>query len=237
MLGNYFTIDGVSSRTYGLFCKQLPVYPIAMQNYNTITVGGRLENLYQAVRHYNDIQLDIEAVLIGFDIDAIVKWLSTGSKLSFSNQPDKFVMIRQLVAIDQQRVGNGALELKITLKCSPFKYRAANEKLIIYSSPEYFKTIGNIYSEPLITAIGCTYGFTMALNGVTITTTGLTGDIVFDVPNRAVFQFINGVKTVVQEYTSGNIWDLLLVPSETEYNSLVFSGAQSIEITENERWI
>lgn len=237
MLGNYFTIDGVSSRNYGLFCKQLPVYPIAMQGFNTITVGGRLENLYQASKHYNDIQIDIEAVLVGFDVDDIVKWLSTGKELSFSNQLDKYVIMKQLVAIDQKRVGNGALELRITVKCSPFKYRAAKEVIIVSSSPEYFQTIGNIYSEPIINAIGCTEGFTMALNGVLITTEGLTGDIVFDVPNRAVFQFVDGVKTVVQEHTSGNIWDLLLVPSETEYNSLVFSGAQSIEIIENERWI
>lgn len=237
MLGNYITIDGVSSRNYGLFCKQLPVYPIAMQGFNTVTVGGRLENLYQAARHYNDIQLDIEAVLIGFDVDAVVTWLSTGKELTLSNQPDKYVLIKQLVAIDQKRAGNGALELKITLKCSPFKYRTAKETIVISSSPEYFKTIGNIYSEPIINAIGCTEGFTMALNGVTIITTGLTGDIVFDVPNRAVFQFVDGVKTVVQEHTSGNIWDLLLVPSETEYNSIVFSGASSIQIIENERWI
>ena len=237
MLGNYITIDGVSSREYGLFCKQLPVYPIAMQGYNVTTVGGRLENLFQASGHYNDIQIDIEAVLIGFDIDNIVKWISTGKELSFSNQIDKFVLIKQLVAIDQKRAGNGALELKITVKCSPFKYSAAKETIVISSSPEYFKTIGNIYSEPIINAIGCSEGFTMALNGVTITTTGLTGDIVFDVPNRAVFQFVDGVKTVVQEHTSGNIWDLLLVPSETEYNSLVFSGAQAVQIIENERWI
>ena len=239
MRGNYITVDGVSSRTLGLFCKQLPMFPVAVQSFNTVSVGGRLDDLYQAARHYNDIQVDIEAVLIGFDMDPVIKFFTDGKKLVFSNIPDKYAVIRQLVAIDQQRVGNGALELKITLKCAPFKYRLENEATTypVGSSPVYFKTKGTIYAEPLIVAKGASDGFTMSVNGVVISTTGLTGDIYFDIPNRVVYKLVDGVKTVVQENTAGNIWDLMLIPSDTEFNELIFTNATSIEVTKNERWL
>ena len=240
MLGNYITVDGVSSRTLGLFCKQLPMWPVAVESKNAITVGGRPENLYQAANHYNDIQFDIEAVLIGFDVDPIIRYFAEGKKIVFSNIPDRYAVIRQLVAIDQNRVGNGALELRITLKCAPFKYRIANVPLeFAYSAnPHYFKTKGTVYSEPLILAEGCTTGFAMSVNGAAITVTDLTGDIYFDVPNRVAYtEDQYEVKTVVNNKTSGNIWDLLLVPDEVRYNSLVFSNATKVIITANERWL
>ena len=195
MLGNYITIDGVSSRTLGLFCKQLPMWPVAVESKNSITVGGRLDSLYESANYYNDFQIDIEAVLIGFDMDPIIRYFTNGKQLVFSNIPDRYAVIRQLVAIDQKRVGNGAIELRITLKCSPFKYRLDNSPRVVTSSPEYFRTVGTIYSEPLIVAKGCSAGFTMSLNGAIISTTDLTGDIYFDVPNRVVYHIQNGVKT------------------------------------------
>lgn len=380
MLGNYITIDGVSSRTLGLFCKQLPMFPVAVESKNSFSVGGRLDNLYQSSNFYNDIQLDIEAVLIGFEMDPIIRYFTNGKQLWLSNQPDRFAVIRQLVAIDQNRAGNGALELKITLKCSPFKYRANASPRNFYSSPAYFKTVGTVYSEPLIIAGGCYSDISIALNGVTVSTTGIadvtsyadasknlcannivsgseshgitatvnadksvslsgntpsnadaafvlmpdtqfpsgtyhvsgcptggatakyrmdivaggttyrdTGngveftlaaaanvranivvyrnnsapsdaffpmickksaweedpeytangsiDIYLDVPHRVVYTVKNGEKTVIQEHTVGNLWNMLLVPSETEFNYLIFSGCSKVKIELNERWL
>lgn len=237
MLGNYITIDGVSSRTLGLFCKQLPMFPIAMQSFNNVTVGGRPDNLYQATGHYNDIIVDIEAVLVGLNTDSVIEWAANGEQLVLSNQPTRYVDIKQLMSVEQKRTGNGALEFKLSFRCGPFKHGLGRERIIVTTSPAYFQTVGNIYSEPLIVAQGCSDGFSMTLNGVSFATTGLTGDIYIDVPNRVVYQIVNGVKTAVQEHTVGNIWDLILIPSTTEYNSLTYSGATSIEIKENERWL
>ena len=237
MIGNYIEIDGVSSRSLGLFCKQLPMLPITMQSYNNVTVGGRPDNLYQATGHYNDIIVDIEAVLVGLDTDSVIEWAANGEQLVLSNQPTRYVDIKQLMSVEQKRTGNGALELKLSFRCGPFKHGLGRERIIVTTSPEYFHTIGNIYSEPFIIAHECSSGFAMSLNGVPLSTTGLTGDIYIDVPNRIVYQLVDGVKTSVQEHTVGNIWDLILIPSETEYNSLIFSGATSIEIKENERWL
>lgn len=235
MLGNYITVDGVSSRTVGLFCKQLPVWPIAMQGFNAITVAGRLDNLYQPSRHYNDIQIDIEAVFIGLFIDDVVKYFAEGKKLVLSNMPDRYGIIRQLVAIDQKRAGNGALELKITLKLAPFKYYIT-EPDSYSSSPALFTTFGNIYSEPLIVMKGCSDGASITVNGTTLTTSGLTGDIYVDVPNHVVYQLVDGVKTVVQEHTTGNLWNLLLVPDESAFNQIEFSGC-TISVETNMRWL
>lgn len=236
MAMNYITINGTQSSTYGLYCKQLPMFPVAVQSFNTFAVGGRLENIYQQAAFYNDILVDIDCVLIGFDMDPVIRWLQTGKTLSFSHITDKYLVIRQLVAVEQTRVGNGALEIKITFKCSPFKYSTAGAAEYT-ASPSYFKTNGTIYSEPLITAKGCSDGFSMALNGATFATSGLTGDIYIDVPNRVTYQLVSNVRTVVDDHTTGNIWDLLLVPSSVDLNELTFTGATSIQIQKNERWL
>ena len=191
MLGNYITVDGVSSRTLGLFCKQLPMFPVAVRGFNATTVGGRLDDIYQSANHFGDIQFDIEAVLIGFDMDPVIRYFTAGKKLVFSNIPDRYAVIRQLVAIDQQRVGNGALELKITLKCSPFKYSTANTQREYFASPGYFKTVGTIYSEPLIAAKGCWPGFAFSLNGSTITTNGL--DEIAEITGPGKNMCLNGI--------------------------------------------
>jgi len=235
MLGNYVTVDGVSSRTLGLFCKQLPMWPIATESKDTVTVGGRLSNLYKSAKHYNDISVDIEAVLLGRDTDAVVRYFTAGKKLVFSHIPDRYGIIRQLVAIDQNRVGNGALELKISLKCDPFKY-GTSQTLEFLTSPQGFSAGGNTSAEPLIVAKGCSDGFEMSLTGVSFSTSGLTGDIYIDVPNRVTYQ-ISGLneKIIVDDHTTGNIWDLLLNPGAV--SSIAFAGATSIQITPNERWL
>ena len=105
--------------------------------------------------------------------------MKTGKKIVFSNIPDRYAVIRQLVAIDQNRVGNGALELRITLKCSPFKYRVSNTAIewTYTADPIYFQTKGTIYSEPRIVAVGASSGFTMSLNGTVISTSDLVSGI------------------------------------------------------------
>lgn len=237
MLGNYITIDGVSSRSLGLFCKQLPMFPVAVQSFNTFTVGGRLDTLYQYANHYSDIQLDIEAVLIGFEVDPIIRWVSSGKKIVLSNQPDRYAVIRQLVAVDQKRAGNGALEIKITVKCSPFKYKIANDTIEIAPSPRQIRTSGTIFSEPLIVMKNVSSDCYISVNSVQFEAYDLTGDVYIDVPNRVAYQIVSNVKTVVLDHTSGRIWDLLLVPSETEYNAISYTGCDKLLITPNERWL
>lgn len=340
MLGNYITIDGVSSRTLGLFCKKLPMFPIAIESKDALTVGGRLSNMYKSAHFYNDITVEIEAVLLGSNVDLVAQYFANRKKLSFSHIPDRYAIIRQLVSIDQTRVGNGALELRITLKCDPFKYSSANQSIefpydekrmyndgvitsgyyvksttgelveasgwnasdyIDVSEIDYiivkgiqqsayynaqkeylgnfgnisanittetrfnipegaafircsisngqvaaayykipngsydFEIGGNFYAEPVLLAQGCTDGFSIDLNGVEFSTSGLTGNIYIDVPRRMTYQVNGGVKTVVDEHTTGKIWDLILIPDDLNY--LDFSGATKIQLTKNERWL
>ena len=236
MLGNYIKVGGFSSRSIGLFCKQLPMFSPAIESKDVFTVGGRLTNLYKPAHHYNDITVEIEAVLLGLNINSVYSFFTNGDgrELWFSHIPDRYAIIRQLVAIDHQRIGNGALELKITLKCDPFKYANDNQPLTFLTSPADFIVGGNFYAEPVIVAKGCSDGFAMSINGNEFTTSGLTGNIYIDVPRRVAYQ-TGTPRTVVDNYTTGNIWDLILVPDEI--NGIEFSGATSIEITKNERWV
>ena len=84
-------------------------------------------------------------------------------------------------------------------------------------------------------AQGCTDGFSIDLNGVEFSTTGLTGNIYIDVPRRMTYQLVGGIKTIVDDHTIGKIWDLLLIPDDLNY--LDMSGATKIQLTKNERWL
>lgn len=233
MLGNTVTVDGYSSRTVGLFCKKLPMWPIATESKDALTVGGRLSNMYKSAHFYNDITVEIEAVLLGLNVDLVAQYFTEGKQLSFSHIPDRYAIIRQLVSISQTRVGNGAIELKITLKCDPFKYISANQTLEFTAASNDFNVGGNFYAEPVLLAQGCTDGFSLELNDVEFSTSGLTGNIYIDVPRRVTYQFVGGVRTVVDDHTSGKIWDLILVPNNT--NNLSMTGATKIQLTKNER--
>ena len=235
MLGNTITIDGYSSRSIGLFCKKLPMFPVAVESKDAITVGGRLSNLYKSAHFFGDITVEIEAVLLGLNVDLAVQYFTNGKRLSFSHIPDRYAIIRQLVAIEQNRVGNGAIELRITLKCDPFKYSNANQVLEFTSASNDFEVGGTFYAEPVIFAQGCTDGFSIDLNEIELSTSGLTGDIYIDVPRRMVYQVSDGVKTVVDDHTTGKIWDLILIPDDLNY--LDFTNATKVQITKNERWL
>lgn len=235
MLGNYITVDGYTSHAVGLFCKQLPMWPIATESKDALTVGGRLSNLYQSAHHFNDIQVDIEAVLLGLNVDLVAQYFAEGKRMTFSHIPDRYGIIRQLVAIDQKRVGNGAIELRITLKCDPFKYSNVNPELEFENASNDFNVSGNYYAEPVIFATGCSDGFAIDLNGNEFSTSGLTGNLYIDVQRRMAYQVIDGVRTIVDEHTTGNIWDLILIPDDLNY--LDFTNATKVKLTKNERWL
>lgn len=236
MLGNTINVGGYSSRSIGLFCKQLPMWPVAVESKDVLTVGGRLSNLYKSAHFYNDITVEIDAVMLGLNIDNVILFFAEGRKMTFSHIPDRCAIIRQLVAIDQQRVGNGAIELHITLKCDPFKYSTANQLLEFTNASNDFDVIGNFYADPVILAQGCSDGFSIDLNGVEFSTSGLTGDIYIDVPRRMTYQLgTGGVKNVVDDHTTGKIWDLILIPDDLNY--LDMSNATKIKLTKNERWL
>ena len=238
MTTNYIEIDGVSSNTFGLFCKQLPRFPVAIENVAAYQVSGKQDNMFQSLNHYNDILVQIEAVLRGFrNTDKVFSWLHSGKLLYLSNQPDRIGEIKQITNIEQERIGSGGLSLKITFKCAPFKLASFNPMYTPASNPYYFKTLGTVYSEPIITVYGATEGCTVTVNGVTLTTTGVTGDFVIDVKNRTIYKNVSGEKQSIQDKTSGTFWDMLLVPSESDYNVISYTNADSITFVANERWL
>ena len=81
MLGNTITVDGYSSRSVGLFCKQLPMFPVAIESKDALTVGGRISNMYKSAHFYNDITVEIEAVLLGLNVDLVTQYFANGKTL------------------------------------------------------------------------------------------------------------------------------------------------------------
>lgn len=231
---NYFTIDGKSSSEYGLFVKKLPLIPVALENIDYYNVSGRNETLSKKTNKYPDIKITLEAVLLNFEADDIKRWISSGKKLVLSNQNDRFLIIKKIAEFKPDRIGNGAMALTITLECSPFKYPVENDFEIV---SEYFKTQGNVYSQPVLMIEGITNNCVIELNSVKLTLTGLSGTVYVDADRKVIYKIENGEKAVVQNNTVGSFWDFVLIPSETDYNHLKFSGAASVRVQKNERWL
>lgn len=237
---NYIEIDGRKSGEYGLFFKRLPVWPAAVEGADTYTVPGRAENLTRKNGKYNDIKITLEAVAIGLYTDDAKAWLTNGKKLILSTMPDRYGNIKSVAEYSETRLGSGALEIKITYTCSPFKYSTAEtiaDLIIIDKSPYSLQVGGNIYAEPEIYLSEIKAGGTISINGVAVTFTEAQEDAVINVGARAIYREIGSdIKTVIQEATTGNFWDMVLIPSDTDYNLIEFSKLDGAAIMKKERW-
>lgn len=238
MTTNYIKIDDVSSLNFGLFIDRLPRFPAAVKLANYFQVSGRLDSMYQSVDFYENISVDLTGIIRGFQKeDEIIAWISKGKTLFLSNQPDRIGEIRQVTNLKKERIGSGALRISWTFVCAPFKISTFNPFYTPVTNPYYFKTRGTIYSEPTIKVFGATDGCTVTVNGVTLATDGITGDFYIDVNRRIVYQVVDGENVSVQDKTSGRFWDMLLVPSEDEYNVIEYTNADSVQYICNERWL
>lgn len=228
-------IDGRYSTEVGLKMARLPLWPIAAETVDTVTLPGIPVGADRHTGQFPDFDLTLTGYLTAWppDMPQLAAWLR-GKRLVMSTQPELCGIIRRVGTITPVRIGTRANDVQIPFTFEPFKYSTENRPSAPAASPAHLFCRGNYPSEPV-------YRLTLAedaeftVNGISLTITDLTGEVVVDLPRRKIYQETGGVLQVVQEQTSGAFWRMLLVPGE---NLLTWtSGITAVTVQQNARWL
>lgn len=126
---DFFTLDGVSSASVGLYVDTPPVPPLAKQRYTTW--AGALDSDGCAPDDvFDHITLNFDCYCfftVNFSLSPLYAFLQGKSTLQFSRFPDRFFKIRQVNGITPTPQYDGKrIKMNASFVCSPFKYHTAN---------------------------------------------------------------------------------------------------------------
>lgn len=233
---NTVTIDGVSSADVGLHFDKLPYIPAAKRRSNVYQIPGAGEDMTIHSDDYDDIPLTLTAYMRpGTDHQAAYNW-AHGKQIVLSTQPTIYGIIKAVGEIAPSRVGWDAHKFDIPFTLSPFKYRRANEPVLLTSAGQV-KTDGSVYSLPVYHLAGCAGDVVLTVNGISLTITDAPQDVYIDTVSQTVYTITDGAKVNIMQTTSGRFWAMVLVPGTPE-NYVSWEGTVgSVEITKNERWV
>lgn len=241
---NWIEIDGVRSTQMGLKIARLPLWPVASETAEPVTVPAVPTAVMQRTGNFENIEMEITAYLTRWpspdDLARINKWLMSGKKLLFSTQPEMYGVIQHVGQIAPVRVGTRANEIVIPLTMQPFKYAVQNAPVTFTERSFTLHNRGNIFCEPVfkleISEDAILDFFDVNNERVTIQTNALAGKTIYiDVLRRKVYYIEDGVMHVCQRYTVGRFWAQVL---ETGWNTIgITEDVLSVEVTKNERWL
>ena len=240
---NWIQIDGKYSFEHGLRMARLPIWTAAAETVENITVPGVPVEYDRHTGQYEDFELTLTGytTYLPFDFGRLNAWLQNGKQLIMSTQPHMYGIIRRVGQIAPERVGTRGNEVRIPLTFQPFKYNVHNRADEYDESPAYINCLGNFYAEPVYRLTvdsersGAAF-FKVNDTQVTILNPAIqTGTVVIDVPRKKIYMEQSGVLTIVQQYTTGNFWDLILNPGK---NTITWNDhVISVSIQKNERWL
>ena len=242
---NWIEIDGKTSRDFGLAMARLPLWTAAAETVENITLPGVAVEMDRHTGQYQDFNLTLTGYLtrppMCGDFPKLIDWLQNGKQLVMSTQPQIYGVIRKVGQITPKRIGTRANEIQIPFTFNPFKYTRENIPETFDTSPAYIHVWGNVYCEPvyrLTVDPELTGAALFTVNGETVTILNpaiQTGTVIIDIPRRKIYMEENGVLTIVQTYTTGDFWKLVLVPGSNtiSWNSHV----TAVSVTVNERWL
>lgn len=169
-----FTLDGVSSDTYNLFCDYLPPMPMAEQRYSTYNLGED-EQLTTPDETFADIVYVIRFYTLpdNFNDSAIKAFCFGKSTLTLSRFPDYFFKIRKISLQAADGTGYGKrVDYILTLTLAPFRYLVSNDEVTM-SAADSVVNGHTRYSKPTFKITG-TGDIKLTVNGSDFEVKGLT---------------------------------------------------------------
>ena len=145
----YFTIDGTSSNTYGLFVETLDPVPHAQQRYST-GITSKPYGIPNGV--YNEIPYNItfhKFYPTDLDDKEIRTFLSKGSILQLSILPTIYFSILTMSTQISQTADNKRIDYVLSLTLEPYRY-GVNNPWINLTSGATVKNNGTITALPVI---------------------------------------------------------------------------------------
>lgn len=200
---DYFTLDGVSSATVGLFVDTPIVPPMAQQRYTTWNTGID-SDASSPDDVFEDITVSFSAYLFfrnsNFNLSEIYAFLAGKKVLEFSRFNGRFFRIKQLASVDPSRDYDGnKISFVISFVCDPFKYHSENPETVVSGST--IENPGTRFSRPIykITHSG---GCSLTVNGEVLSiAAGAASPIYID--SQRMFAY-NGNGENQTKYTTGN---------------------------------
>lgn len=242
---NWIKIDGKSSQCFGLKMDRLPLWTTAAETVENTALPGVPVEMDRHTGQYKDFDLTLTGYLTrpphNHELAVLNDWIQNGRQLVMSTQPHIYGIIRKVGQITPKRIGTRANEIQIPFTFQPFKYTVQNRPIVYESSPAYYRLWGNIYAEPIyrLTIEDDCMITVFSVNGINLQLLALaldTGVVVIDLQRRKIYkEESNGDLTIVQEYTSGAFWKMVLNPGDNIISWQ--SGISKVEVTVNERWL
>lgn len=199
---DYFTLDGVSSATVGLYVDTPPIPPLAKQRYTTWKTGVDMDST-SPDDVFEDINISFSCYLFfreNFDLSAIYAFLQGKSTLQFSRFPDRFFKIRQIGGVTpQQQYMGSKIKFTVQFVCAPFKYHTANPETAV--SGGTIENPGTRFSRPVykITHSGAC---TLTVNGEVLEISAGAASPIYIDASRMFAHDANGVNQT--RNTKGN---------------------------------
>lgn len=173
--------DNVSIKTIGLSLTERPVIPTAEQQVEYIEVEGRNGSLVRKMQYQDVTQPFTFSFLdksnVRQKIRGVRAWLSDKNKLSISDDPDIFRLIKHVVF--QPAVNDitsyGRITIDITF--DPFEYLDVNP--ITMTSAGNLTNPGTYFASPVITVYG-TGNLSITVNGQRTNLNSIDGHITLD---------------------------------------------------------
>lgn len=137
----YFILDGQTSFNNGIVVTNRPDFPAPERNYNTYDIPGRDGQLYEDLRTYNDIELEIECNFIDNPNRwhehwrKVKKWLLKSGTRKFQNcdDPDFYYVVKKIVIGTAERQIIQSAEFTITLTLDPWSYLVSGANQVSYN--------------------------------------------------------------------------------------------------------
>lgn len=173
--------DGVSIKTIGLSLTERPEIPTAEQEVEYIEVEGRDSSLVRKL-DFKDVTQPftfsfLDKTNVRQKVREIRAWLSDKERLSFSDDPGIFLLIKHIVIDSTINDINVYGLMTINITFDPFEY--IDVDLITMTAADSLNNPGTYFADPVITVYG-TGNLSITVNGQRTELKSVSGHITLD---------------------------------------------------------
>ena len=229
---DFFTLDGVSSNTKGIWCDTPPVPPMAKARYTAYQTGAD-EDRTTPDESYEDVKYKLTFYTIedGYDTRDIYSYIQSAKQLQISRLEGLYFKVRQvdLSSVETAYRGN-RIKYTAAFTLAPFKYAVDNEESTI-TDGDIVVNNGSRYSKPIIELAG-SGDITLGFNGDNYTITLPSEGETVIIDSDRYITYDKSSHEVKHNVVSG-LYPMLAVGN----NEFTVTGSvESVKIKKNERW-
>lgn len=234
---DFFTVNGVSSHTVGVYVDTIAATAMAERIYVDYNIEGREESRSSAQDKYNNIIFPIPCYTFdrAFDPAELYAFVSEAKEIVDALRPNKVLRVKKVYPISPDYVGNGKTQFMLTFECSPFRYNINNEPIQI-TNGDYIVISGTKYARPIFhMTVSGTASF--VVNNIKMKLIDMPEDTRLTIDSeRMIVYDQNG--NVLNMQTEGDFPLLNLSKSDDDVNVIAWGGnIKDVTMVKNERWL